>query len=158
DFDSDAERKVVAAALFPHTDLPLAKLRELHLDVDSVLDALMGGRGNRRHRAPRALEHAHYTFEITANFAAYRDLHRHRMLPQQRQPLGTALGYDVPADLARYGMDGPFRWAIEQAAHAHRALENALGPTLAQYAVPLAFRLRWYFHASLREVYHLCEL
>jgi thymidylate synthase ThyX len=24
--------------------------------------------------------------------------------------------------------------------------------------VPLAFRLRWYFRASLREVFHLCEL
>ena len=158
DFDTDAESRVVAAALFPHTDLPLAELRELHLDVDSVLTALMGERGNRRHRAPRALEHAHYTFEITANFGAYRDLQRHRMLTQQRQPLGTALGYDVPADLAQYGMEGPFRRAIEHAARAHRALENALGPTLAQYAVPLAFRLRWYFHASLREVYHLCEL
>ena len=37
-------------------------------------------------------------------------------------------------------------------------MEGTLGPQLAQYAVPLAFRLRWYFRASLREVYHLCEL
>ena len=27
-----------------------------------------------------------------------------------------------------------------------------------QYAVPLAYRLRWYFRCNLREVYHLCEL
>jgi len=55
-------------------------------------------------------------------------------------------------------MDGRFREAIERAASTHRAMESALGLALAQYAVPLAFRLRWYFRATLREVYHLCEL
>ena len=158
EFDADAERRVAAAALFPHSNLPLDELRGLDVDVEAVMSALLDGRGNRRHRAPRALEQTHYTFEITANFGAYRDLQRHRMLTQQRQALGTALGYDVPAELARYDMDGRFRQAIEHAAGAQRALEDALGPALAQYAVPLAFRLRWFFRASLREVYHLCEL
>jgi thymidylate synthase ThyX len=156
--DADADRRVVAAALFPHSDLPLAELRGVDVDVDAVLQALLDGRANRRHRAPRALEHAHYTFEIAANFGAYRDLQRHRMLSQERQLLGTALGYDVPPDLAVFGMEGRFREAVERAAETHRAMESALGPALAQYAVPLAFRLRWYFRASLREVYHLCEL
>ena len=156
--DAEAERRVVAAALFPHSDLPLAELGGADVDTEAVLRALLDGRANRRHRAPRALEHAHYTFEITANFGAYRDLQRHRMLSQERQLLGTGLGYDVPPDLAVHGMDGRFRDAIERAAEAHRAMETALGPALAQYAVPLAFRLRWYFRASLREVYHLCEL
>ncbi|HSR22217.1 MAG TPA: FAD-dependent thymidylate synthase, partial [Candidatus Eisenbacteria bacterium] len=104
--DPDAERRVVAAALFPASDLPLEALDGADVDVDAVLSALLDGRGNRRHRAPRALEHASYTFEITANFGAYRDLQRHRMLTQERQPLGTVLGCDVPPDLARHGMDG----------------------------------------------------
>jgi thymidylate synthase ThyX len=156
--DPDAERKVVAAALFPHSDLSLAELGQLDVDVDGVLRALLDGRANRRHRVPRALEHVHYTFEITANFGAYRDLQRHRMLTQERQALGTALGYDVPADLAGYGMEGSFREALERAAAAHRAMAEALGPALAQYVVPLAFRLRWYFRVSLRELFHLCEL
>jgi thymidylate synthase ThyX len=154
--DADAERRVVAAALFPHADVPLDALGGE--DVDAVLRALLDGRANRRHRAPRALEHAHYTFEITANFGAYRDLQRHRMLTQERQLLGTGLGYDTPDDLAGYGMEERFRGAVERAAEAHRTLEADLGPALAQYAVPLAFRLRWYFRVSLREVYHLCEL
>src|SRR5215467_6125561 len=55
-------------------------------------------------------------------------------------------------------MDGRFRQAIEHAAAAQAGLADALGPALAQYAVPFAFRLRWFFRASLREVYHLCEL
>jgi thymidylate synthase ThyX len=153
--DPDAERKVVQAALFPHADGPLDGLAADH---DAILDALLGGRANRRQRVPRALEHAQYKFEIVANFAAYRDLHRHRMLTQERQLLGTSLGYDVPPELDELGMGERFRAVIENAAAAHGAMEADLGRPLAQYVVPLAFRVRWYFRINLREIYHLCEL
>jgi thymidylate synthase ThyX len=102
--------------------------------------------------------HAEYTFEIVANFGAYRDLHRHRMLTQDRQLLGTALGFDVPPGLVELGMADRFFAAVEAAAGVHARLERDAGPALAQYVVPLAFRVRWYFRANLREVYHLCEL
>jgi len=153
--DPDAERKVVAAALFPHSD---AGWQDLEGDPGAVLEAILGDRANRRQRAPRALEHAQYAFEIVANFAAYRDLHRHRMLTQDRQVLGTALGYDTPPRLSEFGMEGPFRSAIEATVAAHAGLERDAGPALAQYVVPLAFRVRWYFRVNLREIYHLCEL
>jgi thymidylate synthase ThyX len=153
--DPDAERKVVAAALYPHSNLPLDVQSG---DVQAVLDALLAGRTNRRQRPPRALEHAEYTFEIVANFAAYRDLHRHRMLTQDRQVLGTALGYDSPPYLAELGMREAFERAVEAAAATQRRLERQLGLAQAQYLVPLAFRVRWYMRANLREVYHLCEL
>ncbi len=153
--DPNAERKVVAAALFPHSN---ASLEDQVADPDQVLEALLGDRANRRQRAPRALEHAEYVFEIVANFGAYRDLHRHRMLTQDRQLLGTSLGYDVPPGLAALGMADRFTAAIEAAAAAHPGLERDAGPALAQYVVPLAFRVRWYFRANLREIYHLCEL
>ncbi|MGA8922904.1 MAG: FAD-dependent thymidylate synthase [Candidatus Dormiibacterota bacterium] len=153
--DPDAERKVVAAALFPHSD---GGLLEQGAEPGAVLEALLGDRANRRQRAPRALEHATYTFEIVANFAAYRDLHRHRMLTQERQLLGTRLGHDTPQGLRELGMDGAFESAVEAAASVHATLEREVGPAVAQYIVPLAFRVRWYFRANLREVYHLCEL
>jgi thymidylate synthase ThyX len=161
--DADAERKVVAAALFPYSD---ARWEDLNGDPGQVLEALLADRANRRQRPPRALEHAQYTFEIVANFAAYRDLHRHRMLTQDRQLLGTALGFDVPPGLAELGRRVPalvdvserFVAALERAAQAHARMERDVGPALAQYVVPLAYRMRWYFRVNLREVYHLCEL
>lgn len=155
EYDRDAERKVVAAALYPESNL---RFDVQAADLDAVLDATLGDRANRRQRAPRALEHASYTFEIVANFAAYRDLHRHRMLTQDRQLLGCELGYDTPPGLADFGMEDAFRGAVESAASACRRLEGELGPALAQYLVPIAFRVRWYMRLSLREVYHLCEL
>jgi thymidylate synthase ThyX len=158
EFDPDAERKVVAAALFPHSALPLAELQETWVDAAPVLDALLGERANRRHRAPRALEHAHYTFEVVANFAAYRDLQRHRMLTQDRQLLGCTLGYDVPRQIIEMGLEERYRVAMDAAGAAWQLLTADAGPVLAQYIVPLGYRVRWYFRASLREIYHLCEL
>lgn len=153
--DPDAERKVVAAALFPHG----AALDAVpDVPVEAVMEALLGDRQNRRQKAPRALEHATYAFEIVANFGAYRDLHRHRMLTQDRQHLGSWLGYDVPEELDGYGIRDRFVAALEDAGAVHRALAADLGDALAQYAVPLAYRVRWYFRVSLREIYHLCEL
>jgi hypothetical protein len=153
--DPDAERKVVAAALFPHSN---QGLDQQTADHGQVLEALLGDRANRRQRVPRALEHAQYTFEIVANFGAYRDLHRHRMLTQDRQLLGTSLGYDLPPGIADLGLGGRFAAAVDAAAAVHARLERDAGPALAQYIVPLAFRVRWYFRVNLREVYHLCEL
>jgi len=137
--DIDAERKVVAAALFPYSDRPLDDLTG---DAAVVLEALLGDRANRRQRAPRALEHAQYQFEIVANFAAYRDLHRHRMLTQDRQLLGTSLGYDVPPGLVELGLGDDFSRAVEEAAAVHRAMERELGWAVAQYVVPIAFHVR----------------
>jgi thymidylate synthase ThyX len=48
--------------------------------------------------------------------------------------------------------------AIHGATATHVRLERELGPAVAQYVVPLAYRLRWYFRGNLREIYHLCEL
>src|SRR4029077_5357604 len=72
--------------------------------------------------------------------------------------LGTSLGYDLPSGLADLGMHTRFVAAVEAAAAAHAKLERDAGAAIAQYLVPLAFRVRWYFRANLREVYHLCEL
>ncbi|HKC20767.1 MAG TPA: FAD-dependent thymidylate synthase [Candidatus Dormibacteraeota bacterium] len=155
DHDRDAERKVVAAALYPYSDGPLD---DVSGDAPMVVEAMLGDRANRRQRVPRALEHAEYTFEIVANFAAYRDLHRHRMLTQDRQRLGTALGYDLAPGLVELGLGDRFQSAVEAAAASHRRLEHELGASLAQYVVPLAFHVRWYFRVNLREIFHLCEL
>ena len=153
--DADAERKVVAAALFAHSDLGL---EQQTVDPAALLAALLGDRANRRQRAPRALEHAEYTFEIIANFGAYRDLHRHRMLTQERQVLGTGLGFDLPPGLAELGIAERFEAAVHAAAAAHHKLQADVGPALAQYVVPLAFHVRWYVKANLREIFHMCEL
>ncbi|HEV2952598.1 MAG TPA: FAD-dependent thymidylate synthase [Candidatus Dormibacteraeota bacterium] len=156
DFDPHAEAKVVAAALFGTSEGSLGDLTDV--DSDAVLQAAMAGRANRRQRAPRAFEHSTYTFEVVANFAAYRDLHRHRMLTQDRQLLGTDLGFDLPPLLVEWGLGARVEEAVQAAAETHAQLVSEVGGALAQYVLPIGFRVRWYMRVNLREIYHLCEL
>ncbi len=105
----------------------------------------------------RGLEHAAFTFEITVDYGAYRDIQRHRMATQTTQTLGCALGWETPGLLVDAGFGGRFAAAMEAAAAGHARLA-ALNPTAAQYVVPLAFRTRVLFTWNLRELHHFISL
>jgi thymidylate synthase ThyX len=47
---------------------------------------------------------------------------------------------------------------METAAALHGRLAEALGLEVAQYAVPLAYRIRFYLHLDAREALHLVEV
>jgi thymidylate synthase ThyX len=161
-YDADAELKVVAALLYPHAALPLAELQSLAAEMSaeeraSIIREYVGERANRFQRPGRAFEEANYSFDLLADIGAYRDLQRHRVLTQDRQRFGVHLGYLVPAELEQAGLAEQYCAAIERAAELVRALE-AEYPEQSQYAVPMAFRVRWRFSLNLRELYHLAEL
>ena len=85
DFDPDGEIKVVASALYAVSDLPDEQLfaiarRMSADDRASVLRAYIGTRGNRRHKPGRAFERTTYRFDVLADYGAFRDLQRHRLL------------------------------------------------------------------------------
>lgn len=161
-FDSDAAVKIAAALLFEGSAGSLEELeaycRNLSQeDLARILDSACMHRTNRRHKSPRALEHAYFTFEIVADFGVYRDLHRHRMLTQERQFLGCDHGYFVPNEILGTEMESDYREAIERAKKAFEIIAKEL-PEEAQYVVPMAFNVRWYFHINLRALQWLCEL
>ena len=56
----------------------------------AVLRAYAGDRTNRRHKPGRALERPSYRFDVLADYGAFRDLQRHRMLTIEWQPLTPA--------------------------------------------------------------------
>jgi len=160
--DESAERKVASALLFSECDKPLASLDAMCAslsdeEVDRILSSACVGRKNRRHKSPRALEHATFTFEIVADFGAYRDLQRHRMLTQDRQILGCELGYYVPQELVGTKMEKEYRSAMDRAASVVRLISKEL-PEEAQYAVPMGYNIHWYFHCNLRALQWMCEL
>ncbi len=162
DYDKDAELKVISAILYSHLHLPEEKIRTIVAGMgedqrNGILRAYASLRSNRRHRPGRAFENAHYKFDIVGNFGMFRDLHRHRMLTQERQLLTTFHGFDMPGEISECGLESDFKYAMQAAKSAFEQISKKF-PTEAQYVVPLAYRLRWYFTLNLREVYHLCEL
>ncbi|HUJ78992.1 MAG TPA: FAD-dependent thymidylate synthase [Nitrospiria bacterium] len=162
EFDPQAEEKVLAALLYPHTHQPLAALRERVRGMDRdarsrLLADALGGRRNRRDKPGRALEQAVYTFDLCCNIGSYRDLHRHRIVTKDRQSFTVEHGYDMPEELAECGFDVDFRRAMEEAASVHRLIARD-HPLEAQYVVPFAYRVRWMMTVNLRELYHIVEL
>jgi thymidylate synthase ThyX len=162
EYDANAEDRIVAAALFPHLHSEMGEVKALAAKMPKeekrrILLAYIGNRQNRRQKPGRAFESAGYTFCITGNFGMYRDLHRHRMLTQERQLLTTKHGFDMPQEL----VDAGFGAKVEEAVSAADGLYRKLAPRFpheAQYIVPLGCRMRWYARMNLREAYHLCEL
>ncbi len=162
DFDRDAEEKVLAALLYPHGGRPLADVRSHVSGLEpaaraALLSGLASGRKSRRDKPPRALEEASYSFDLVGNLGIYRDLHRHRLLSQERQPFSTALGYDTPPEIVEAGHGPIFEECMARAHELHEAVKKD-HPAEAAYIVPFAYRVRWYVTLNLREAVHLCEL
>ena len=162
DHDADAEVKVLAALAYPEAQASLGACRRWAAGLSAtererLLGELAAARGNRRHKPPRAAELAVYTFDLVGDFGMYRDLHRHRMLTQERQVLTTRLGYEVTEDVRGAGVELRFRALMDQAAETVEAIA-AEHPLEAQYAVPMAFRIRWTMTVNLRALIWLCEL
>jgi thymidylate synthase ThyX len=162
DYDRHAEEKVIAGLLYPHARLPLQQLREiaLRMDADERRKVLLEHFSKRRHRRDkpgRAFENVYYTFDILGNLGLYRDLHRHRILTQERQAFTTVHGYDTPREIEAAGFRREFDECMNAAANLYEDLYRDM-PAEAQYVVPFAYKIRWYMKMNVREAVHLCEL
>lgn len=160
--DPDSVMKVAAALLFANSDRGLDDLwrycKELPKeDLERILDAGCSSRENRRHKSPRALEHASFTFEILSDFGVYRDLHRHRILTQERQMLCCDYGYYTPPEISGMEFEADYHHAMQKAKETFDTIATEL-PEEAQYVVPMAYNVRWYFDINLRSLQWLCEL
>jgi len=160
--DENAETKILAGILF--TELHVSWYDALHLACglspkkkQELLSCYLHGRSERWQKVGRALENSYMRFEITVNIGAYRDLHRHRMLTQDRQRFSCHHGYDIPVEIREAGLAERFSEPLERAAALFRKIE-AIDPELAQYVVPLAYRIRFYQWQNFRELFWESEL
>jgi thymidylate synthase ThyX len=161
-FDPEGVTKVAAGLLFAISDRGLPELwahcKNLSdEELERILDAGCNARENRRHKSPRALEQAEFTFEIISDFGAYRDMHRHRTLTQERQLLCCDYGFYIPTEIQNTPYEEEYVHALQQAKEVFDLIATEL-PEEAQYIVPMAYNIRWIFHVNLRELQWICEL
>jgi thymidylate synthase ThyX len=162
DYDADAEDKILAAMLYPHARCALHQLRGIVAQIKNndrrkIFEEHFGKRRHRRDKPGRAFENVYYTFDIIGNLGAYRDIHRHRILTQERQDFTTVHGYDTPEEIQEAGFRPDFDLCMARAADLYDKIYLDF-PEEAQYVVPFAYRTRWYMKMNLREAVHLCEL
>jgi thymidylate synthase ThyX len=163
DFDPDGETKVVAAALYPSSVLPddelLEQVRKLPADDRAaILRAAVGERDNRRHKPGRAFERTSYRFDVLCDYGAFRDLQRHRLLSIEWQALTTAHGFEQPPEIEDAGAGADWGGVMERSEELHRAMLGEGLSDAAQYAVAMAYRIRFVMEMNAREAMHLIEL
>src|SRR5262249_24978922 len=162
-FEPEGEVKVVASALYAVSALPddqlLAIARQMSpADRAAVLRAYVGTRANRRHKPGRAFERTRYRFDVLADYGAFRDLQRHRLLTLDWQPLSIRHGYVEPNAIEDAGALADWRAVMDRSADLYEQLVAHGLRDAAPYAVVMAYRVRFYMDMNAREAMHIIEL
>lgn len=158
------ELDLIPYMLYDTSNLPL---QEIQAAVASwpiarkleVFNAYMGNRLNRRHKPGRALEHAHYEWDLVCDYGIFRDLQRHRIVNDLRwQPLTPRYGFEIPDSVEEAGLADEFERCFDLATKLYSDIQAAGYQYEAQYATLLGHKMRWTISYNAREAFHLHEL
>ncbi len=158
------ELELVPDMLYEHSNLSLEEIQEQveNWPYDkkmAVFQAYMGERLNRRHKPGRALEKAHYSWDLLCDYGIFRDLHRHRMVDDlEWQLLTPRYGYEIPQLADEAGLSELFEECFDLSLKLYSQLQAGGYELEAQYATLLGHRMRWKVTYNAREAFHLHEL
>jgi thymidylate synthase ThyX len=160
--DPESETKILAGVLFQQMhgtwDQALHRARTLtESEKKDLFERYLTKRSARWQKVGRAFENAYLRFEIVMDIGSYRDLHRHRMMTQERQNFSTLHGYSVPSEIDYAGLAPRFEKVLENADRLFRKIEP-IDRDLAQYVVPLAYRMRFQQWQNFRQLFWETEL
>ncbi len=164
DFWPKNEMLLIADMLYEHSDLSLEQLQALVSDwpyeqKTAVFKAYMGERLNRRHKPGRALEKAHYSWDLVCDYGIFRDLQRHRMVDDMNwQLLTPRYGYEIPKLVEEASLSEQFEACFDSSLKLYSTLQQAGYRLEAQYATLLGHKMRWKVTYNAREAFHLHEL
>jgi thymidylate synthase ThyX len=158
------ELDLVADMLYEHSNLPLNELRKIteswsYDQKAEVFATYFGERLNRRHKPGRAIEKAHYSWDLICDYGIFRDLQRHRMVDDlEWQTLSPDLGFETPALIEEAGLAEEFEQCFTLSSRLYNMLHKRGYALEAQYATLLGHRMRWKVTYNAREAFHLHEL
>ncbi|MEI7683070.1 MAG: FAD-dependent thymidylate synthase [Candidatus Saccharibacteria bacterium] len=158
------EMDLLPDMLYEHSTLPLGSIRKEVETWDyerknEVFTAYIGERLNRRHRPGRALEIAHYSWDLVCDYGIFRDLQRHRMVDDlEWQFLTPRYGYEMSHLIEDADLTESFEKCFDLSLGLYSYLQQAELVLEAQYATLLGHKMRWKVTYNGREAFHLHEL
>lgn len=164
DYTPKDEHELLAHMLYSQTALSLEDLQKAiskwtKAQKAAAFELYVGERGNRRHKPGRALEVAHYTFELVCDYGIFRDLQRHRMVDAlEWQLLSPTLGYELPEAIKQAKLDDLYNQTLQISGDLYKKLASAGYPQEAQYATLFCNRMRWKLTINARAAFHMIEL
>ena len=164
DFWPKNELLLVPDMLYEHSNLSLEQLQAEvnawpYAKKSAVFKAYIGDRLNRRHRPGRAIEKAHYSWDLVCDYGIFRDLQRHRIVDDLNwQALTPRYGYEIPKLVEEAGLSDQFEACFDISLKLYSMLQQAGYQLEAQYATLLGHKMRWKVTYNAREAFHLHEL
>ena len=164
DFYPKNELDLIADMLYSSSNLSLKQIKDKlstlsYEDKLKIFKGYVGERLNRRHRPGRALEKAHYSWDLICDYGIFRDLQRHRIVDDlEWQPLTPRYGFEVPELVQKANLVEPFEECFSLSLELFSQLEKAGYSAEAQYACLLGHKMRWKVTYNAREAMHLIEL
>lgn len=158
------ELDLVPDMLYEHSNLSLKELTNLtnkwsYKKKVEVFKSYIGERSNRRHKPGRALEKAHYNWDLICDYGIFRDLQRHRIVDDlEWQVLTPRYGYEIPTLVEEAGLSDQFEKCFDLSLKLYDALQKANYTLEAQYATLFGHRMRWKITYNAREAFHFHEL
>lgn len=158
------ELDLVPDMLYEHSNQSLKSLNESSRAMsvenkEEVFKTYVGERLNRRHKPGRALEKAHYSWDLMCDYGIFRDLQRHRMVDDlEWQLLTPRYGYEMPKLVEEAGLEELFEKCFDLSLELHSALQSAGYELETQYATLLGHKMRWKITYNAREAFHFHEL
>lgn len=161
EYDKNAVEKILAAILYRFSNYPYKQAMEraklLTMEHRENLLEKLHDKMEKFDWPLRELEHVYYTFDITMDYGAFRDVQRHRICTQTNQLLTADLGFSTPPEIVEAGLQKEYLEAVTIAEAAWRKIAPDF-PEEAQYVLPLACRKRTLITANLREMHHFIKL
>ncbi len=158
------EMLLVPDMIYEHSNLSINDLKEAvnlwsYDQRLEIFNTYIGERLNRRHKPGRALEKAHYSWDIICDYGIFRDLQRHRMVDDLAwQELTPRYGFDIPELIEEANLIDEFENAFEISLKIHSEMIAAGYSDEAQYTTLLGHKMRWKITYNAREAFHLHEL
>lgn len=125
--------------------------------MENLIAAYVGNRGNRRWKPGRAFELATYNFDMIIDFGIMRDFKRHRMLTAMWGRLDDSLGWTADDAIEAMGGMALYEEAMQISSNLHQLLRRDF-PEAAQYAICLAYRMRFMISINARALLFMLEL
>jgi dTMP kinase len=150
--------------LYPHSNLSVADLREAvaawsYSQKIDVFDAYIGDRAHRNQRPGRALEKAHYSWDLVCDFDTFRDLQRHRMVDGlEWQELTPRYGYAMPSVIEQADLVDQYESCFDLSLRLHSLLQEMGYTHESQYATLQGHKMRWKVTYNAREAFQLHEI
>lgn len=113
--------------------------------------------GNRRWKPGRAFEMATYNFDMLIDFGSMRDWKRHRMLTAMWGKLTDQHGWTVSTHIGQMGGVELYEEAMHLSSKLYQLVSKE-SPNSAQYAICLAYRMRFMFNINARALMFMLEL